>query len=121
MVKPEEDDAIYKKLRQVIKDHGVIELNTDSRGFELPARLSKLTRQKFLERIEPYMTLERAKYVRRLRVEEDRTWRGIAEAWEEEFALLAEWEFNGNQLAGMALCELAAKMFGEDSMKPPWN
>lgn len=67
------------------------------------------------------MTPERARYVRKLRVDDGLTWRGIAEAWEMEFSAEADWKFNGNQLAGMALCETASKHFSEDYMKPPWN
>jgi hypothetical protein len=116
-----DNDTIYKKLKQVIKDDGSIELNVDGQEAQLLGKLSVLTSERFLEQIAPFMTRERASYVRKLRVDEDRTWRGIAEAWEKEFASLADWKFNGNQLAGMALCELGAKVFGEDYMEPPWN
>ena len=121
MDESKDNDTIYKKLKQVIKDDGMIELNVRRKEFEMLGRLSNLTEQKFLDRIKPFMTPERAQFVRRLRVDEERTWRGTAEAWEKEFASLAEWGFNGNQLAGMALCKLAAEVFGEDFMKPPWN
>lgn len=67
------------------------------------------------------MTPERARYVRKLRVDDGLTWRGIAEAWEKEFAAVADWKFDGNQLAGMALCEAASERFGENHMEPPWN
>ena len=98
-----------------------MELNVDSPGTRLLGSLALLTQERFLEQIGPFMTPERAKYVRKLRVDDDLTWRGVAEAWEKEFATIAPWKFKGSQLAGMAKCELAAKCFGEDYMKPPWN
>ena len=116
-----DNDEIYKKFRQVIRDDGLVELKTDSQEFQLLARLGHLTYERFLERIAPFMTPERSSYVRKLRVDDGLTWRGVAEAWEEEFESVAEWNFDGNQLAGMALCEVAAKFFDEDYVKPPWN
>ena len=121
MEEHKDNDAIYKKLKQVIKDDGSIEINVNGPEARLIANLGALTQQKFLEQIEPFMTLQRAQFVRGLRVDEDQTWRGIATGWEKEFESVARWDFRGNQLAGMALCELAAKMFAEDSMQPPWN
>ncbi|MBI3974491.1 MAG: hypothetical protein HY332_24700 [Chloroflexi bacterium] len=63
------------------------------------------------------MSAERAEVVRKLRVDKRYTWRKVArtcsEAWK------TDWE--SNQLAGMAVCEAAAKYFLEDYMKPPWN
>jgi hypothetical protein len=29
--------------------------------------------------------------------------------------------FGGNQIAGMVICEKAAKILGEDFLEPPWN
>ena len=58
-----------------------------------------------------------AKLVRQLRVDEDYSWRAIAR-WAS--ALLgAPW--GANQLAGLVICEKAAKSLGEDFLKPPWN
>jgi hypothetical protein len=71
----------------------------------------------FLEEAMGIMTRERAEFVRRLRVDEDYTWRAVArecsEAWDTNWG--------SNQLAGMALCDIAAKVFGEDYMEEPWN
>jgi hypothetical protein len=116
-----DNDAIYKKLKQIIKEDGSAELDVHGREAQLLGRLGLLTQQRFLEQIEPLMTPERARYVRALRVDEGLTWRGIAEAWEKEFAADADWKFGGNQLAGMALCEAASKLFAENYMGPPWN
>lgn len=63
------------------------------------------------------MTLEQAQFARRLRVDQDCTWRSVADecnhAWD------GDW--GSNQLAGMAICERAAQLHGEDYMQAPWN
>jgi len=55
--------------------------------------------------------------IRQKRVDEDYSWRAVARfcswVWD------AQW--GGNQIAGMVICEKAAKLLGEDFMKPPWN
>ena len=115
------NDEIYKMFKQVIRDNTNLELNLNGQEAQLLAKLEKLTQDKFLEQIAPFITIERAQFVRKLCVDEGLTWRGIAEAWEKKFAVITNWKFNENQLAGMAICELAAKFFNEDYMKPPWN
>lgn len=58
-----------------------------------------------------------AKLIRQLRVGRDYSWRAIARFCSEVWG--APW--GSNQLAGMAICEKAAKLLGEDFMQPPWN
>lgn len=58
-----------------------------------------------------------ASWVRRLRVDSDFSWRAIARSCSREWR--APW--GANQIAGMAICEKAAKLFQEDFMQPPWN
>lgn len=58
-----------------------------------------------------------ARLIRHLRVEEDYSWRAVARYISR--TLKAPW--GSNQLAGMVLCEKAAKALGEDFLKPPWN
>lgn len=58
-----------------------------------------------------------AKMIRLLRVEKGYSWRAIARHCSEYLKL----PFGGNQLAGMVICEKAAKLLGEDYMAPPWN
>lgn len=70
------------------------------------------------------MTLSQAKFIRKLRVQLDYTWRAVARDCFVEFdgeddnawALMPS-----NQLVGIELCRRAAKMFDEDYMKEPWN
>jgi hypothetical protein len=65
------------------------------------------------------MTMERATRIRDLR--KTRSWRAIAGATHKEWGPDAMWEPETNQLAGMALCEAAAAMLGEDPERLPWQ
>ncbi|MBA7692056.1 hypothetical protein ES703_100614 [subsurface metagenome] len=58
-----------------------------------------------------------AKLIRQLRVERDYSWRTVARFYSRVWR--APW--GGNQLAGMVICEKAAKLLGEDFLQPPWN
>jgi len=58
-----------------------------------------------------------AKLIRQLRVERDYSWRTVARYCSTVWR--ATW--GGNQLAGMVICEKAAKLLGEDFLQPPWN
>lgn len=60
---------------------------------------------------------DRADVVRALRIDDGWTWRGVAA----ECANLWNGTWGSNQLMGMALCERAAELLGEDFMKEPWN
>ena len=63
------------------------------------------------------VTRENAKFVRQLRVDRDCSWRSVARY----YSLVWDAPWGGNQLAGMVICEKAAKLLGEDFMEPPWN
>ncbi len=74
-----------------------------------------------------HMNLAQAHEVRRMRVEERRTWRSVARACH-LMITSGEWTWGrqiwippSNQLAGMALCHHAARLLGGDFMEPPWN
>jgi len=66
------------------------------------------------------MTKEQAEMIRRWRVDEGYSWRAVASA---AFGLAPAWTWDpsSNQLAGMAVCEKAAELHGENFMQPPWN
>lgn len=70
---------------------------------------------------------QRYEFVRRLRVDEGYSWRGVAaacyQAWKGEIpqAVIDNWHPASNQLMGMALCQEAALLHGEDYMTEPWN
>ncbi|MBA7616095.1 hypothetical protein ES703_23386 [subsurface metagenome] len=74
--------------------------------------------EEFKELCSP-MELWQARIVRVLRVEENCSWRAVAEAcyklgW-------GKWSPPSNQIMGMALCNRAAQLLGEDYKKEPWN
>ncbi|MBU1173310.1 MAG: hypothetical protein KKD44_27400 [Proteobacteria bacterium] len=58
-----------------------------------------------------------ASLIRSLRVTKDYSWRAIARFC----SRMMNGQWGGNQLAGMVICEKAAKSLGEDFLKPPWN
>ena len=65
------------------------------------------------------MTMQRATRIRELR--KTSSWRAVAGAIHKEWGADAMWEPETNQLAGMALCEAAAAMLGEDPERQPWQ
>jgi len=70
-----------------------------------------------------HMTKEQAEFVRRLRVDEGYSWRAVARRCygNHRFRGWGRWDPPSNQIMGMALCERAALMYGEDYEKEPWN
>ncbi len=67
------------------------------------------------------MTKDQVALVRKLRIELGYSWRAVARACHEQKWPGWEWNPPSNQIMGMALCERAAQLYGEDYMKPPWN
>jgi len=76
------------------------------------------------------LTLEQAKEIRMRRVDDHYTWRAIARAafrnikeglWSKWDKVATPWWPPSNQIAGMVLCGLAAKMLGENGREEPWN
>jgi hypothetical protein len=67
------------------------------------------------------MTMGQATQIRAWRCDSHMTWRSIARAaWREKW-FARNWQPPANELMGVALSERAAKLFGEDYMKVPWN
>lgn len=63
------------------------------------------------------MNMETAILIRQLRVNKDYSWRAVARFCSKLWR--APW--GGNQLAGMVICEKAAKLLREDFLESPWN
>ena len=90
-----------------------------------PEMLTQLQEQKPIEyellraTFAPMMSHTMACLVRHLRVEEGQTWRSLA-TWlaESGFVRLGRSDL---QLAGMAICSLAADQLDELYSEPPWN
>jgi len=79
------------------------------------AEAGNKTCQSFRQHIK--VNREAANLIRKLRVDKDCSWRAVARFC--SFAWRAPW--GSNQIAGMVLCEKAAKLLGEDFLEPPWN
>ena len=73
------------------------------------------TYQYFQESI--LVNMKTAKLIRKLRVEKNLSWRAVARFGSKLWG--GNW--GSNQLAGMVVCNKAAKLLGEDFMEPPWN
>ncbi|WP_155372477.1 hypothetical protein [Catellatospora vulcania] len=74
--------------------------------------------EKFVGLVDPAaLTLEQARQIRRWRVDEEASWRGVAQAATELWGS----EFGDNQLYGEDLCRAAALILGEDARREPWD
>jgi hypothetical protein len=89
--------------------------------FEKMARQGSEKFSRYLLMVAMKMTPQRAKRIRDLRVNEVWSWRAIAAISHREWGLDADWDPPSNQIAGMALCQIAAETFGEHYRSAPWN
>jgi len=99
---------------------GMIEL-TSVEQLMILSEMAHETHEDFLTEIKPQITPIRAVRIRSYRVKKGYTWRAVAEKTYQDWGSDHCWEPSSNQLAGMALCEHAADLLGEDYMKKPWN
>jgi hypothetical protein len=63
------------------------------------------------------LTSERVAQIRAWRVDQEMTWRGVAQAATDAWGS----DHGSNQLAGRELCRAAATALGEDPYSEPWN
>jgi hypothetical protein len=63
------------------------------------------------------ITREKALQIRRWRVDDEMTWRSVAQAASDLWGS----RYGSNQLYGMDLCRVAAYVLGEDPDRDPWN
>lgn len=112
-------DADMRILEEAQRGNGIP--ITSAEEFMALARAAQETYDSFEKEIDAWMTDERAKEIRAWRVDEGYSWRAVAMAATEKWPDDATWRPYSNQLAGIALCHLAAKRFGEDHMLKPWN
>jgi hypothetical protein len=78
------------------------------------------SRMKEFDGIVKRMTVNEARLIRKLRVNMRHSWRSVA--WEVyKWHIFDAWQPPSNQLAGMALCDRAAKLLGENYRQEPWN
>lgn len=90
-----------------------------------PERMSFLMREgartanEFEAHVRRTMTEEKAREVRDLRCVKHHSWRALSRECHLRWG--GAWAPPSNQLMGMALCERAAEMLGEDAHALPWN
>jgi hypothetical protein len=117
------DQEIY---RQSVTGEGLIKIES-AEQLQALAELAMMAKTAFDEDVAAMLTPARAADVRRFRVDEGCSWRAVAhschDAWLAELPeeIREGWFPPSNQLMGMALCEAAARHFGEDPEQPPWN
>ena len=70
-----------------------------------------------LQIAELFQDQETANLIRKLRVDKGYSWRAVARFCSN----VGRAPWGGNQIAGMVICEEAAKLLGEDFLEPPWN
>ncbi|MGV9453722.1 hypothetical protein [Streptomyces sp. NPDC003635] len=63
------------------------------------------------------ITQEMALQIRNWRVDEDYSWRAVAQAATDLWGSA----YGSNQLYGEDLCRVAARVLGEDPYRKPWN
>ncbi|MEV0403737.1 hypothetical protein [Actinoallomurus sp. NPDC050550] len=63
------------------------------------------------------LTSEQVVQIRAWRVDQEMTWRGVAQAAADAWGS----DHGGNQIAGEELCRAAALVLGEDPSSDPWN
>lgn len=94
-------------------------------GLQMMVNMASDKSEDFLFVAHAIMSTAMANAIRAWRVEFKHSWRNVASMAHEAAELTREqrqiWWPAANQIMGMALCEVAAKTFGEDYMREPWN
>ena len=93
--------------KQINRAHGIV--MTLPQLYEFASKANE-TKSQF-DQIANFLTVPVAQAIRKWRVDDHLTWRGIARRMGGD----------SNQLLGMAFCERAALMCNEDYLKAPWN
>jgi len=123
-----EDRAVRERGKLNAADYSVMASAAHGEGarvvsphefWELATQADETHRQ-LLDLVRGGMKRRHARYVRQLRLA-NHSWRSIADLCFNRGWAWASWAPPSNQLAGMALCERAAELQGEDYMKEPWN
>jgi hypothetical protein len=97
--------------------HAVATVNPEPMSQAEPESWAKLR-----ARSSKAMTPDQAEFVRRARVDEGETCRGVSERFSDQFDdALYEDDLSGNQIVGKYLCESAALLLAEADDAPPWN
>lgn len=119
----EGDKALLKEIEKGVLAKGAYAIKTTDELMAM-CRAAGARKKGFNKLCERIIDGEsKAKMIKMLRCEEGGTWRWVAERAYELLLGEAEpeWYPPSNQLMGMALCERAAAILGEDPNVYPWN
>lgn len=78
-------------------------------------------------RLRKIIRQEHAEEARRIRIDEEFSWRAVAQYCYDHWHKPCDcegncwWHPTSNQIIGMAICEIAAEFFNEDYMEAPWS
>ena len=123
-----EDRAIRERGKLDVGDYSVMATTTHGEGTKAVslkdlremARQADETYRQILDLVRGGMKKRHARFIRQLRLA-NHSWRLIARLCYNRGWPWARWEPPSNQLAGMALCERAAELHGENYREEPWN
>jgi len=123
-----DDRAVRERGKLDVADYSVMASTAHGEGAtvisphdfrELAMRAGEVHGE-FLNMVRGGMKKRHARFVRQLRLA-NHSWRSIAHHCYDRGWAWAKWEPPSNQVAGIALCERAAELHGENYMKEPWN
>ena len=122
------DRAIIERGKLDAADYSVMASTAHGEGKRVlaPHDLQELAMKagdvhgEFLDMVRGGMKKRHARYVRQLRLA-NHSWRSVAHLCYDRGWEWGRWEPPSNQLAGMALCERAAELHGENYREEPWN
>jgi len=123
-----EDRAIRERGKLDVGDYSVMATTAHGEGAKAVslndlremARQADETYRHLLDLVRGGMKKRHARYVRQLRLA-NHSWRLIARLCYNRGWQWARWEPPSNQIAGMALCQRAAELHGENYREEPWN
>jgi len=118
-MRDEEPEKFQEYKRGIERQAGSLMTLSFEQCVEL-SRKGNETLDKF-EGIVASMDLGQATQIRHWRVDVCRTWRSVARSAYNSSLFSRAWNPPANQIMGMALCNRAAQVYGEDYRKGPWN
>jgi len=123
-----DDRAIIEGGTLDVADYSVMATTAHGEGSKALSlnELLEMTRQAaeahslLMDMVRGGMKKRHARYIRELRLQ-NHSWRSIAQLCYNRGWEWARWAPPNNQIVGMALCERAADLHGENYMEEPWN
>lgn len=117
------DRFISPMERQMLTSRKPVPLTADMLRDMMVAATKRFAQFQFCVLL--HMTSDQARIIKHLRVDQQLSWRSVAAECYIDPAFMVwdkrNWAPANNQLMGMALCERAAEILGENAGQPPWN